>query len=102
MPDALYVLVYDYVPDILERRAPHRDAHLDLVRRLHDEGIIVMAGATGDPVDSALVVFRSADDRAVRDVRGRRPVRRGRPGQRASHPAMDDRRALIRPPGWAL
>jgi uncharacterized protein len=67
MPDSHYVLVYDYVPDILERRAPHREEHLDLVRRLHDEGIIVMAGATGDPVDSALVVFRSADDRPVRD-----------------------------------
>ena len=67
MPDALYVLVYDYVPDILARRAPYRDAHLELLRRLHDAGIVVMAGATGDPVDSALIVFRSADDGPVRE-----------------------------------
>ncbi len=67
MPETLYVLAYDYVPDILERRAPHRVAHLDLVRRLHDDGVIVMAGAAGDPVDSALFVFRGPDDRPARE-----------------------------------
>ncbi len=63
----MFVLVYDYVPGILERRAPYREAHLDLVRRLHDDGVLVMAGATGDPVDSALFVFRSPTDAPVRD-----------------------------------
>ena len=67
MPETLYVLVYDYVPDILARRAPFREEHLDLIRRLHDDGAIVMAGATGDPVDSGLFVFRGADDRPVRE-----------------------------------
>jgi len=67
MPDALYVLVYEYVPDILERRAPYREEHLNLIRRLHEDGTIMMAGPTGDPVDSGLFVFRSADDRPVRD-----------------------------------
>lgn len=66
MPETLHILVYDYVPDILERRAPYREAHLELVRGLHAEGVVVMAGATGDPVDSALFVFRGADDRPVR------------------------------------
>ena len=51
MPQALFALLYDYVPDVLERRAPYRDAHLALLRGLHDAGIVVMAGATGDPVD---------------------------------------------------
>lgn len=26
------LLLYDYVPDILERREPHREGHLALVR----------------------------------------------------------------------
>jgi len=67
MPETLFVLSYDYVPDILERRAPHREAHLDLVRRAHGQGVLVMAGATGEPVDSALFVFRSPTDQPVRE-----------------------------------
>jgi uncharacterized protein YciI len=64
---ALFALFYDYVPDMLERRAPYRDAHLGLLRDLHGQGVVVMAGATGDPVDGALIVFRSATEQAVRD-----------------------------------
>jgi len=52
-----FALFYEYVPDMLERRAPHRDAHLALVRRLHAEGRIALAGAF-TPVDGALLVFR--------------------------------------------
>jgi uncharacterized protein len=66
MPESLYVLFYDYVPDILERRVPHRAAHLELVRRLYDDGVLVMAGAVGDPVDSALFVFRGPTELAAR------------------------------------
>ena len=51
-------LFYDYVPDMLERRKAHRDAHLALVRRLHAEGRIALAGAF-QPVDGALLVFRA-------------------------------------------
>jgi uncharacterized protein len=60
MPETLAALEYTYVPDVLERRAPHREAHLALLRRLHEEGTLVMAGATGDPVAGALIVFRDA------------------------------------------
>jgi uncharacterized protein len=67
MSETLFVLFYDYVADILERRVPHREAHLDLVRRAHEHGVLVMAGATGDPVDSALFVFRGPTDRPVRE-----------------------------------
>lgn len=52
------VLFYDYVPDMLERRVPHREAHLALVRRLHAEGRIALAGAF-TPLDSSLLVFRA-------------------------------------------
>lgn len=61
-----WLLTYDYVDDIAARRAPFREAHLGLVRRLHDRGDLLMAGAVGDPIDGALLVF-TADDRSVVD-----------------------------------
>lgn len=51
------LLVYDYVEDVLERRGPYRDAHLANLRRLKDEGRVLMAGALGDPVTGAAIVF---------------------------------------------
>lgn len=51
------LLMYEYVEDILERRAPYRDAHLASLRRLADDGRVVMAGALGDPVTGAAIVF---------------------------------------------
>ena len=62
MPETLNVLIYDYVADILERRAPHRDAHLALLAEWKSDGRLVMAGATGDPVSGALIVFRNGAD----------------------------------------
>ncbi len=53
-----FALFYDYVPDMVERRTAHCDAHLELVRGLHAQGRIVLAGAFA-PVDGALLVFRA-------------------------------------------
>ena len=61
-----WLLTYDYVDDIATRRAPFREAHLGLVRDLHDRGLLLMAGAVGDPIEGALLVF-TADDQAVVD-----------------------------------
>ena len=61
--DMLAVLLYDTAPDYLERRAAHRDAHLALIRRWHEEGKIVSAGAlktTSGAFEGALLVFRCA------------------------------------------
>jgi uncharacterized protein YciI len=65
VPETLQILHYEYVPDIAEKRAPHRQAHLDLIAAYHGDGRIVMAGAVGDPPHSGLFVFRSADDAAT-------------------------------------
>jgi uncharacterized protein len=62
MPETLYLLHYDYVADILEKRAPHREGHLAVIARFHEEGKIVLAGAAGDPVRGGLFVFRDAAD----------------------------------------
>jgi uncharacterized protein len=53
-----YLLIYDLAPDYLARRPEFRAEHLTLAWRLAEGGEIVLAGAVGDPVESALLVFR--------------------------------------------
>ena len=65
MPETLQILQYEYVPDIAEKRTPHRQAHLDLIAAYHGDGRIVMAGAVGDPPHSGLFVMRDASAAAT-------------------------------------
>uniref|UniRef100_A0A7S4HJ48 YCII-related domain-containing protein n=1 Tax=Odontella aurita TaxID=265563 RepID=A0A7S4HJ48_9STRA len=44
-----YLLNYDYVPDVLEKRAPHREGHIGLAKKLIDEGKCLSGGPTGPP-----------------------------------------------------
>src|SRR5262245_16119417 len=53
-----YLLLYDVVPDYVERRAPFRAEHLALGQAAHARGELVLAGALADPVDGAVLVFR--------------------------------------------
>lgn len=62
MPETLHLLHYDYVADILEKRAPHREGHLAAIARFHAEGKMVIGGAAGDPVRGGLFVVRDAAD----------------------------------------
>lgn len=54
---AHFLLMYDVVPDYLERRGEFRAEHLDLVRAAHGRGEIVLAGALAAPVDGAVLLF---------------------------------------------
>lgn len=54
------LLSYSYVPDVLARRGPHRDAHLELIARMESEGRLLLGGAVGDPPEGALLVFADA------------------------------------------
>ncbi len=54
-----YVLMYHVVDNFVERRTPYREDHLRLVRDAHQHGDLLLAGALGDPVDRALLVFRA-------------------------------------------
>lgn len=56
-----YTLTYEVVEDYVEKRAEYRDEHLSIARLAYDRGDLVMAGALGDPVDGALLVFRGPD-----------------------------------------
>lgn len=58
---AHWLLVYDYVEDILEKRTPHREGHLAHARASKDDGRIVMAGAVGDPPHGAVFVWTERD-----------------------------------------
>ena len=53
------LLSYDYVPDIVERRVPHREGHLALIARYHEAGDCLLAGAVGDPPRAGALVFRT-------------------------------------------
>ena len=64
---AHHVLFYDYVPDILERRGPHRDGHLARLREWAADGRMVAAGALGDPPSGAAIVFRVDDPAVIED-----------------------------------
>jgi uncharacterized protein YciI len=56
-----FALIYDLVPDYLERRAPLRGQHLALATQAYARRELILAGAFSDPPDKALLVFQSAD-----------------------------------------
>jgi len=61
------MLLYDYVDDMATRRTPFREQHLGLVRRLHERGELLMAGAWANPLDGAALVFRVPSAKAIED-----------------------------------
>jgi len=60
-----YLVLYDYVPDYLERRVALREEHLRLIREAHARGELVLAGPHDDPLDGLFdggaLVFRTGD-----------------------------------------
>jgi uncharacterized protein YciI len=60
-----YLLKYDYIPEVLEKRGPHREGHLSLAQKLIDEGKCLSGGPTGPPGVSpptgALFIFTDED-----------------------------------------
>ena len=59
------ILLYDYVPDVLERRPPHREAHLARIAEWISSGRMLAAGPTGDPPTGALFVLSGDDSGAA-------------------------------------
>lgn len=53
-----FALLYDVVPDYVQRRQPFRGIHLALAERYTKEGKLLLAGAF-DPPDGALLVFQA-------------------------------------------
>jgi len=53
-----FLLFYDYVPDVLERRPKFRGPHLQHAWAAQQRGDLVVAGALADPVDGAVLMFK--------------------------------------------
>jgi len=53
-----FLLFYDFVPDYLTRRGPHRAQHLQLAWESQQRGEMILAGPFADPVDGAVLMFK--------------------------------------------
>ena len=60
-----YLLRYDYVPDVLEKRGPYREGHLALAKKLIADGTCLSGGPTGEVgmqvPSGALFIFTTSD-----------------------------------------
>mmetsp|Transcript_32892 Transcript_32892/g.48991 ORF Transcript_32892/g.48991 Transcript_32892/m.48991 type:complete len:134 (-) Transcript_32892:303-704(-) len=43
-----YLLRYEYIPDVLEKRGPYREGHLGLAKQFIAEGTCLSGGPTGE------------------------------------------------------
>ena len=86
-----FLLFYTYVPDVLERRAQFRGAHLKHAWAAQERGELVLAGALADPVDGGVLWFSAPDKVGGRAIRGRRPVREEWAGHAVVGARMDHR-----------
>jgi len=63
-----FLLIYDYVPDYLERRTAYRPAHFALAQAATDRGDLFLAGAcTDEGLPIGVLVFKAADRKVVED-----------------------------------
>ena len=61
-----FILQYEYVPDILEKRPPHREGHLGLANDKVKSGMCV-AGGPFNPPTGAIFIFKCNDRQEVED-----------------------------------
>ncbi|AXE92400.1 YciI-like protein [Paraburkholderia sp. 22099] len=61
-----YLLMYDLVPDYLERRGTYRDEHLKLAWAAVERGELLLGGALTEPADTALLLFQGDSPAAAR------------------------------------
>ena len=60
-----FVLFYDFVLDILERRAPFRAGHLQHAWQAQERGELILGGAYADPVDGGMLLFKGESARVA-------------------------------------
>ncbi|HWA21653.1 MAG TPA: YciI-like protein [Caulobacterales bacterium] len=54
-----FLLFYDFGPNVLEERTPHRAAHLAFLNLHAERGDLVLAGALAHPLDGGVMVFKA-------------------------------------------
>ncbi|KAL7526488.1 hypothetical protein ACHAXR_001513 [Thalassiosira sp. AJA248-18] len=64
-PPTRYLLSYDYIPDVLEKRGPYREGHIGLAKEMIEEGTCVSGGPSSVPREGvpngALFIFTTED-----------------------------------------
>lgn len=60
-----YLLIYELVPDYVERRAAFRSAHLERAWEAASRGELLLGGALDDPVDRAVLLFDAESPQAA-------------------------------------
>ena len=68
-----YLLLYEYVEDMAERRTPYREAHLKIVGDLKERGILITASAYSNPLDGAALIFDGKSKAVIEDFVRRDP-----------------------------
>ena len=62
-----FLLFYDYIENVVDKRTPYREAHLALVNEYLEQGEIQLAGAFADPVDGAVLVFKTENKEHIEE-----------------------------------
>ena len=62
-----YLLIYDLADDYMTRRGEFRGVHLNLAWAANQRGELVLGGALGEPVDSAILMFKGDSPRVAED-----------------------------------
>jgi len=62
-----YILFYKTVENYIERRIPFRQEHLNLARQANKNGSLILGGALTDPVDGAVLIFKSNSPKVAED-----------------------------------
>ena len=68
-----FLLFYDYVPDVLERRPAFRGPHIQYARQFVARGELLLGGAFADPVDGAVLFFLAPSKDLVEDFARKDP-----------------------------
>ncbi|HEV7664525.1 MAG TPA: YciI family protein [Chloroflexota bacterium] len=72
-----FAMMYQYVPDMAERRGPYREAHRARLRQANADGFLVVGGSYDHPADAALLIVRATDMAAVYAWAGQDPYHQG-------------------------
>lgn len=59
-----YILTYNYVDDMINRRTPYRDAHIAHAKEFEGKGLL-LGGALQNPVDTGILLFDASEKDVV-------------------------------------
>ncbi|MBE9013126.1 YciI family protein [Pseudanabaenaceae cyanobacterium LEGE 13415] len=62
-----YILWGTYCDDVLEKRAPHRQAHLDGLAKQKEDGILITIGPTKD-ITKVFGIYEAENESIVREL----------------------------------